>query len=115
MNQINKKYTEHNSTTTTLSQHLSHQKLLNLLPNIGESPEINTLVFGTASGSIGVLAMLPFNTFKYLDALQKSMSKIIVGIGDLAYNEWRFDSVIIKYLFYFLRQKRKEKQQNVDL
>ncbi|KAH9257836.1 hypothetical protein BASA81_003855 [Batrachochytrium salamandrivorans] len=47
------------------------------------------LLFGTASGAIGVLATLTLSEFTLLNALQQAMDEVCVGVGMQKHSEWR--------------------------
>jgi DNA damage-binding protein 1 len=48
-----------------------------------------TLVFGTVSGRIGVVARLTETQFQFLLQLQTALNTIIVSVGNLSHDEWR--------------------------
>jgi|TARA_B110000208_G_C11540925_1_gene347939 hypothetical protein len=48
-----------------------------------------TLVFGTVSGRIGVVARLTESQFYFLLQLQTSLNSVIKSVGDLSHDEWR--------------------------
>ncbi|CAI5489016.1 unnamed protein product [Closterium sp. Naga37s-1] len=80
-----------------------HGSLVMRLPD-SETPNIPTLLFGTVSGAIGVVASLPQDLFSFLHRLQHPFSppptspalrpqvcltKVIKGVGGLSHAEWR--------------------------
>jgi DNA damage-binding protein 1 len=48
-----------------------------------------TLVFGTVSGRIGVVARLNEKQFYFLSQLQAALNTIVQGVGGLSHDEWR--------------------------
>ncbi|KAI8994749.1 CPSF A subunit region-domain-containing protein [Pilobolus umbonatus] len=58
------------------------------------SPLPATLLFGTVSGSIGVIADLTAERFKLLDQMQYNMNKVVKSIGDLSHIDWRSVSIM---------------------
>lgn len=65
-----------------------HGSLVMKLPD-SELSSVPTLLFGTISGVIGVVATLPQDLFKFLSKLQDSMRKVVKGVGGLSHAEWR--------------------------
>jgi len=49
----------------------------------------NTTLFGTASGSIGVLASIDKESYQILENIQNSLNNVIKGVGGFSYEEWR--------------------------
>mmetsp|Transcript_12957 Transcript_12957/g.36428 ORF Transcript_12957/g.36428 Transcript_12957/m.36428 type:complete len:1117 (+) Transcript_12957:258-3608(+) len=69
-----------------------HGSLVMRLPD-SESSNIQTVLFGTINGVIGVVASLPQAVFEKLTLLQTALRKVIKGVGGLSHAEWRsFDS-----------------------
>ncbi|ORX91440.1 DNA damage-binding protein 1-like protein [Basidiobolus meristosporus CBS 931.73] len=54
-----------------------------------ETPAISSLLFGTANGSIGVVASLPQDQYNFLLQVQSNLTKVIHGVGGLDHQEWR--------------------------
>ena len=54
-----------------------------------ENADVPTLLFGTVSGVIGVLATLPREQFEFLSALQAALNKTVGGVGGLSHDAWR--------------------------
>ncbi|ACO65083.1 predicted protein [Micromonas commoda] len=54
-----------------------------------ENADVPTLLFGTVSGVIGVLATLPREQFEFLSALQAALNKTVSGVGGLSHDAWR--------------------------
>ena len=96
MNDIIDKYAQVSSTKTNLEGELMGNKMLNIIPK----DNIKTILYATASGSIGVIAPLPQTTFKYLNALQNSMADRVIGLGDLTYHQNKRNSKVYIYLVY---------------
>jgi DNA damage-binding protein 1 len=46
-----------------------------------ETNQIPTLIFGTVSGMIGVLATIPPDMYRFFEQLQQAISKVVRGIG----------------------------------
>jgi DNA damage-binding protein 1 len=65
-----------------------HGSLVMKLPDsdIGQIP---TVIFGTVSGMIGVIASLPQEQYAFLEKLQTSLRKVIKGVGGLSHEQWR--------------------------
>ncbi|CAO3669571.1 unnamed protein product [Rhizopus stolonifer] len=53
------------------------------------SPVAPSLIFATASGSIGIVADLSPERFKLLYQMQCNMCRIVRSIGDLSHTDWR--------------------------
>jgi DNA damage-binding protein 1 len=65
-----------------------HGSLVMKLPD-SELSKIPTVLFGTISGVIGVLASLPKEHFGVLHKLQDAMRKVVKGVGGFDHAEWR--------------------------
>ncbi|XP_010445239.1 PREDICTED: DNA damage-binding protein 1b-like [Camelina sativa] len=65
-----------------------HGSLVMRLPD-SEIGQIQTVIFGTVSGMIGVLASLPQEQYAFLEKLQTSLRKVIKGVGGLSHEQWR--------------------------
>jgi hypothetical protein len=84
----------HDSTTTTSTTTTSSSSS-NSSNSTSNSMETvladirGSLVFGTVSGRIGVVARLSETQFHFLLSLQKSLNKVIKSVGDLSHDEWR--------------------------
>ena len=50
---------------------------------------VPTHLYGTLSGSIGVLAPLTTNSYKFFARLEEKIEVIIKGVGNLSHKEWR--------------------------
>ena len=48
-----------------------------------------TILFGTISGLIGVLASIPHNLYTLLTKVQSNLTSVIHGVGGLSHSEWR--------------------------
>ena len=48
-----------------------------------------TLIFGTVSGRIGVIARLSEVQFQFLLQLQSALNEVITSVGNLSHDEWR--------------------------
>lgn len=60
-----------------------------LVMKLAESEDLNvsTLLFGTVSGAIGVIASLPPDFFQFLFNVQEKLTKIISGVGGFDHSE----------------------------
>lgn len=65
-----------------------HGSLVMRLPD-SEIGQIPTVIFGTVSGMIGVIASLPQEQYVFLEKLQTSLRKVIKGVGGLSHEQWR--------------------------
>ncbi|CAK0750170.1 hypothetical protein CVIRNUC_001969 [Coccomyxa viridis] len=65
-----------------------HGCLVMKLPD-SDAAKIPTVLFGTINGSIGVLASLPQEQFKFLERLQECLRRVIKGVGGFSHAEWR--------------------------
>lgn len=54
-----------------------------------EGPALKTLIFGTADGTLGVIANIKSEAYDFFLRLQKAMETLIPGIGGLSHAEWR--------------------------
>lgn len=50
---------------------------------------IQTLLFGTVNGAIGVIAHLSKKDYEFLEKVQKAMTQVIKGIGGFSHENWR--------------------------
>lgn len=50
---------------------------------------IDTLLYATTSGSIGVIATIPQQRFQFLQKVQTNLTKVIKGVGGLKHESWR--------------------------
>jgi DNA damage-binding protein 1 len=50
---------------------------------------VSTVLFGTSSGVLGVIASLSQRHYEILDKLQMAMRTVIKGIGGMGYESWR--------------------------
>ena len=50
---------------------------------------IPTMLYGTISGSLGIIASLPPETYNILHQLQEALAKVINGVGGFSQSEWR--------------------------
>ncbi|CAH1420564.1 unnamed protein product [Lactuca virosa] len=48
-----------------------------------------TIIYGTERGAIGMIASLPKDQFTFMEMLQKSMRKVVKGIGGFSHEQWR--------------------------
>ncbi len=53
------------------------------------SSEISTWLFGTISGSLGVVATLPKRDFLLLNKVQEAMQKVVTGVGNFSHSDFR--------------------------
>jgi DNA damage-binding protein 1 len=60
-------------------------------PAEGEGTPIPTTIFGTVTGSIGVIASIPKEDYEYFDRVQKSINNVIKGVGGLSHSELVFN------------------------
>eukprot|EP00891_Asterochloris_glomerata_P001303 jgi/Astpho2/1303/fgenesh1_pm.00024_%23_4_t len=65
-----------------------HGSLVMKVPD-SEAAKIQTLLFGTINGVIGVIASLPAQQFKYLEKLEACLRQVVHGVGGLDHFEWR--------------------------
>jgi len=49
----------------------------------------NTLIYGTVSGAIGVVACLDIEHYQILEHIQQVLNKVIKGVGGFSHDEWR--------------------------
>ena len=54
-----------------------------------DSLDLQTIIYGTLSGSIGIIALLPERVFLPLQELQEGINSVVKGIGGLSHQEWR--------------------------
>ena len=54
-----------------------------------ELSTVQTLLYGTVEGAIGVVASLPRPLFEFLERLQAAMRKVVQGVGGLSHADWR--------------------------
>jgi len=55
----------------------------------GEGISVETHLFGTINGVIGVAATLSLEQFTYFDKLQQQITKVIKGVGGFRHDQWR--------------------------
>ena len=72
------------SSSSSSSSSLSSSRLEALTASVR-----GTLVFGTVSGRIGVVARLTETQFHFLSQLQAALNMVIKGVGGLSHDEWR--------------------------
>eukprot|EP00899_Mesostigma_viride_P024186 jgi/Mesvir1/4952/Mv04573-RA.2 len=65
-----------------------HGSLVMRLPD-SEASNVPTVIYGTVSGVIGVIASLPQAQFEFLERLQNCITKHLKGVGGLSHAEWR--------------------------
>jgi len=65
-----------------------HGSLVMKMPE-GEGLNLQTLLFGTVNGAIGVVATLPPEEFKFFSGLQENLAKVIKGVGGFDHSAWR--------------------------
>ncbi|MBA0787398.1 hypothetical protein Gotri_025836, partial [Gossypium trilobum] len=65
-----------------------HGSLVMRLPD-SEVGQIQTVIFGTVNGAIGVIASLPHDQYVFLEKLQSNLRKVIKGVGGLSHEQWR--------------------------
>jgi DNA damage-binding protein 1 len=66
--------------------------VMNINAPSGDSEEQNvppTIIYGTISGAIGVIAQLPRSTYSNMEKVQQAMREVIGGIGGLKHEEYR--------------------------
>mmetsp|Transcript_40860 Transcript_40860/g.102896 ORF Transcript_40860/g.102896 Transcript_40860/m.102896 type:complete len:118 (-) Transcript_40860:209-562(-) len=54
-----------------------------------DSPKIPTMLYGSVSGTIGVVASLPQKQFLFYSKVQNRMREVIKGVGGFSHAEWR--------------------------
>lgn len=52
-------------------------------------PAMNTMIFGTADGMLGVVATLKADKYHFFVEVQNAMATMIPGVGGLKHGEWR--------------------------
>jgi len=55
----------------------------------GEGRNVPTIIFGTITGVIGVVASLTKQEFEFFDKVVKGIDKVIKGIGGFSHSNWR--------------------------
>ncbi|CAA0805711.1 DNA damage-binding protein 1a [Striga hermonthica] len=65
-----------------------HGSLIMRLPD-SDVPQIPTIIFGTISGAIGVVASLPHEHYIFLQHLQQNLRRVVKGVGGLDHEKWR--------------------------
>lgn len=58
------------------------------LPESG-STEMETLIFGTVNGVIGIVASLPPEKYQMLQKMEQCLNQVIQGVGGLSHQKWR--------------------------
>ena len=66
----------------------SHGSLVMRMPD-SDLARVTTLLFGTVSGMIGVVAFLPAQQWTFLLRLQQAITSFIHGVGGLTWADWR--------------------------
>jgi DNA damage-binding protein 1 len=67
-----------------------HGSLVMKLPDVtSEEADIPTLIYGTVSGSVGVIATLTQENYAFFKKVQDNLTKVIKGVGGLTHNDWR--------------------------
>ena len=77
------------STTTTSSSITSTSSTTKTSIENVTSDICGTLIFGTVSGRIGVIARLSEVQFQFLLQLQSALNEVITSVGNLSHDEWR--------------------------
>lgn len=54
-----------------------------------DGPALNTLVFGTTDGMLGVIAQLKPDVYQFMVEMENAMATLIPGVGGLIHAEWR--------------------------
>ncbi len=80
MQQIKTKYAQQAELASQLPK---TSQLLSLMPQ----SEIPTILYATSCGAIGIIALIPEHTFKYLSALKDAMVTHLSFLGDTSYTE----------------------------
>jgi len=65
-----------------------HGSLVMKLPE-SEGFQVPTLIYGTVSGAIGVIASLSEEHYKFFSKVQTNLTKVIRGVGGLVHESWR--------------------------
>eukprot|EP01095_Lingulamoeba_sp_RSL-Kostka_P008847 TRINITY_DN3000_c0_g1_i1.p1 TRINITY_DN3000_c0_g1~~TRINITY_DN3000_c0_g1_i1.p1 ORF type:complete len:376 (+),score=118.17 TRINITY_DN3000_c0_g1_i1:2-1129(+) len=65
-----------------------HGSLVMKLPE-NENKHVNTLLYGTVNGSIGIIASISEKQFKFFHELQNKINKVIQGVGGFRHSNWR--------------------------
>jgi DNA damage-binding protein 1 len=86
MQQIKTKYAQQAELASQLPK---SSQLLSIMPQ----SEIPTILYATASGGIGILAIIPENTFKFLTALKDSMINHVSFFGEMNYTEMKTPTI----------------------
>lgn len=71
-----------------LVNRIRHGSLV-MKPSVDESKAIRTFLFGSVSGSIGVIANISSADFEFFDNVQKQINKVIGGVGGFEHVQWR--------------------------
>ncbi len=61
----------------------------------------NTLLFGTVSGAIGVIATISEDRFRFLQKLERCIDKTVGPIGGLTHSEYPFIILLLKKEIFF--------------
>lgn len=67
---------------------IRHGSLVMQMPE-SESAALKTLIFGSPTGMLGVVANLKPESYQFFLALQKAMATLIPGVGGFDHAEWR--------------------------
>eukprot|EP01100_Stratorugosa_tubuloviscum_P000474 TRINITY_DN1107_c0_g3_i1.p1 TRINITY_DN1107_c0_g3~~TRINITY_DN1107_c0_g3_i1.p1 ORF type:complete len:1090 (+),score=387.33 TRINITY_DN1107_c0_g3_i1:154-3423(+) len=54
-----------------------------------QTSQIKSILFGTVNGTVGVIAPLSQEQFKFFQVLQDEITQLIPGIGNFVYSDWR--------------------------
>jgi DNA damage-binding protein 1 len=65
-----------------------HGSLVMRMPD-SDLARVSTLLFGTVSGMLGVVAFLPSDKWAFLQRLQQAMHTVVHGVGGLSWADWR--------------------------
>jgi len=65
-----------------------HGSLVMKMP-VGEGLNLQTIIYGTVNGSVGLVAALPKEIFQLLYKLQKVLVKVIKGVGGFNHADFR--------------------------
>ncbi len=85
MQQVKTKYAQQAELASQLPK---TSQLLSIMPS-----EIPTIIYATGCGAIGIVGLIPEQTFKYLEALKEAMINNLSYLGDMNYTELKNGSV----------------------
>ena len=80
MAQVKTKYAQQ---AELASQFPKSSQLMGLLP----PKDIPTMIFATGNGIIGIIGLIPKNTFMYLNALEEAVADHVSCLGDISYKK----------------------------